>query len=62
MGIRFGSDLFSGLFYTENNHVSKTRKILNEGIASLTILKTDAEAGPRLMTDPESIMAVYSGF
>lgn len=45
-----------------DNHVSKTRKIVNGGTVSFTLLKTETESGPVYMVDPKSILVVYGGF
>lgn len=46
----------------ENSHVSKTRKIVNGGTVSFTLLKTETDTGPKFMVDPGSILVVYGGF
>lgn len=45
-----------------DNHVSKTRKIVNGGTVSFTLLKTETEDGPIYMVDPKSFFVVYGGF
>jgi len=45
-----------------DNHVAKTRKIVNGGTVSFTLLKTETDNGPVYMVDPKSILVVYGGF
>ena len=45
-----------------NDHVAKTRKIVNGGTVSFTLMKTETNDGPVFMVDPKSILVVYGGF
>jgi len=45
-----------------NDHVSKTRKIVNGGTVSFSLMKMETEDGPVYMIDSNSILVVYGGF
>ena len=46
----------------DSTHVSKTRKIVNGGTVSFTLLKSESNGESVYMVDPDSIFVVYGGF